>query len=190
MTTARRNDRLQLIAALLGLAAAFLLAAWLLGYFQRDPLLSDDPAVADLQLAILQLDSAGLKGPQRTAADARLIRQYQQLSPQQQEELGRRKMLMYQPEQERELSEFFALSEAEQRAKIDLEIDAIEAKRQQWREGAGASGKAGGGADDPQRIMSMKQQWSASASPELRDMMDRRVRMINKRLADRGLEPL
>ena len=105
-------------------------------------------------------------------------------------------MLMSLPGQEQKLREFFAQPEAEQWKQIDREIDAKEAYRQKAATTASAGrgeagkGKSTGGPSNPQQIMSMKQEWTANASPELRSMMERRYRMQSRRREQRGLETL
>ena len=114
------------------------------------------------------------------------------------------------PGQEQKLREFFAQPEAEQWKQIDCEIDAKEAKRRQagGRGGTKDNGRGGNGRGqarvvdgpkdkgkakpnaDPRHIMSMKQEWTANASPELRSMMDRRVQMMRERRRQRGLQTL
>lgn len=187
MATADDNDRGKLIAAGTGLLVALLLAAWLLGFFERDDSTSDDPQVADIMRGIEQGKNA----------DVNLLKQkYVQLTPEQQREVGKRKMLMSLPQQEQKLRDFFAQSEQEQWKQIDREIDAKEAYRQNAATTASAArgeagkGKSTGGPSNPQQIMSMKQEWTANASPELRSMMERRYRMQSRRREQRGLETL
>jgi len=183
-------DRARFFAASIGLVVAFLAAAWLLGLFESEDLFSDDPAVAGLQRKMQEVNAKGDSGPNRDADVKRLVQQYQQLTPQQRQDFNRRKLLMYLPEQERELREFFAQSTADQRAQIDQEIDAVEAKLPRSGSGNVKNAKTSNSGSDPSRIMAMKQLWTANASPELRSLMDRRVRMINQRRAERGLPPL
>jgi hypothetical protein len=169
MATADDNDRGKLIAAGTGLLVALLLAAWLLGFFERDVSTSDDPQVADIMRGIEQGKNA----------DVNLLKQkYVQLTPEQQREVGKRKMLMSLPQQEQKLRDFFAQSEQEQWKQIDREIDA---------RGEAGKGKSTSGPSNPQQIMSMKQEWTANASPELRSMMERRYRMQSRRREQRGL---
>jgi hypothetical protein len=185
------NHRIQLVAVGAGLVAALLLAAWLFGYFERDENLSADPHVAELQRAIQDPGKADIKF---------LKQKYAELSPEQQHDFNMRKMLMSMPQQEHKLRDFFNLPEAEQWKQIDREIDAGVAKRRQA--GAGMKKQAGAGAGvqgiglskasgrpsaNPRQIMAMKKEWTANASPELRSMMDRRLRMMKERREQRGL---
>jgi hypothetical protein len=177
------NDRGKLAVAGTGLLAALLLATWLLGFFDRDDSTSGDPKVADIL--------RGMEQPEK--ADVKLLKEkYMQLTPEQQKEVGMHKMLMSMPKQEQELNDFFAQSEEEQWKQVDREIDAQEAKQQQaagdsWGRGGGKSASS---PTNPQQVMSMKQEWTANASPELRSMMERRFRMLNQRREQRGLGPL
>jgi hypothetical protein len=188
MADANENRRGKIIASGIGLAIVLLLAVWLMGYFEGDDSLSDDPQVAELQRAI---QAAGKKGSKD------LKQQYAQLTPEQQQDFNMRKMQMGKPKHEEQLRNFFAQPEAEQWRRIDAKIDAVEAKRQQSGVGDGAKGNAQAGgakknarAANPQQIMAMKQEWTANASPELRAMMDRQIRMMNERRKQRGLGQL
>ena len=185
MATADYNDRGKLLAAGAGLLVALLVAAWLLGFFERDQSTSKDPQVADIMQGIEKGDKA----------DTIVLKEkYKQLTPEQQSEVGKRKMLMSLPQQEQKLRDFFAQSEQEQWKQIDREIDAKEAYWQKAATTASAArgeagkGKSTGGSSNPQQIMSMKQEWTANASPELRSMMERRYRMQSRRREQRGLE--
>lgn len=182
MTASEDNSRAKLVAAGIGLTAALLLAAWLLGYFERDDSFSSDPQVADLQRAMLEPGTANKK---------LLLQKYKQLTPEQRQEFDTRKMLMSLPQQEQKLRDFFALPQEEQWEQIDREIDTKEAKRQQAGTATPPKGNRQIGTNtNPQRIMSMKQEWTANASPELRSMMERRIQMLNQRREQRGLRPL
>lgn len=194
MTKSNSNDRTTVLTAVFGLLGALLITAWLLGYFERDEMPSDDPQVVEFQRA-MQL-------PEDEQDWALLKRKYAALTPAQQQEVARQKMLMYLPEQEEQLRSFFAQSEEEQWEQIDQEIDAGEEKRRRYQAQAAAKGQSGKqlssgevkakGTDgmNPQGIMKLKQVWTAHASPELRSMMDRRIRMTNQRRKERGLPPL
>lgn len=189
MSKPKSSDRAKFVGAIAALAVSLLVSAWLLGYFQRDPLLSDDADVADLQRAMQQVKSQG-KSSLESAETKQLIQQYQQLAPAQQREFDRRKTLTSMPAYERELADFFALPADQQWAQIDREIDQSQAKMRRLRATAADSKKQRDDwASDPRQIMAAKQAWSANASPELRAMMDRRVRMINERREQRGLQP-
>jgi hypothetical protein len=177
------NGRVKLIAAAGGLAVVLLFAAWQFGYFEGDGILSDDPQVAELQRAMQTQGKAGA---------GELKKQYAQLTPEQQQDFDVRKMRLGMPAQEERLRKFFAQPEAEQWRQIDEQLDAKEA----WRQQAAANGNEAGAAAkkkasasgkmDPQQIMSLKQEWTANASPELRAMIERQIQMFEQRRKERG----
>jgi hypothetical protein len=191
MAVQHDNERTKLIAAGVGLAASIALAAWLLGFFENDDNLSADPEVAELQREIGEFRNQEER-PEPTDDMRNAFRQrMEQLTPQQREEFFLSMMQTFAPMMEKRLSDFFALTEDEQRAQIDREIDAMQSM---GRQGAGGRAPFGGGRPggnvDPQRMQSMMKRMNAHTSPEMRAMMDTRMRMMNNRLAERGLEPM
>jgi hypothetical protein len=182
VAASNQDERSKRVAAGIGLVASLLLAAWLLGYFERGNSLSEDPQVAELLHAMQEPKNA----------DSKLLYQkYTKLTPEQQQHVDTQKMLIFLPQQEQALRDFFALPESEQIKQIDRKIDAIETNRKRAGAVTGSTGKPPIGVNaDPQSIMAGKQRWEANASPELRSMMDRAIRMMDERLKRRRLQPL
>ena len=173
MSANKEQDGRRKLVVAVAVLVVLLAVAWWFGAGSRD---SGDPQVAELLQAMQQ----------PAKFDWPLLKQrYEKLSPQQQQEFNRAKMIATQPQHEQELRAFFAQSEAVQREQLDRKIDAAEAAHPK----AGGGGEKGREGLDPQQIMAGKRQWTANASPELRSLMDRYVRMMRQRRAQRGLAP-
>lgn len=189
MAMSNEGDRAKLVVAICGLACSLLAAAWLLGFFESDDGLSADPAVAELQQEMRKFREQEQRQPPDDAQRNQYRQRMEQLSPDQREEFFASSLQVFAPMMEKRLNGFFAQSEGEQRAQIDREIDAMEAMRRQGGGGRGGpfGGRPPGGNADPKQMQSMMKRMNAHTSPEMRAMMDARMRMMNERRDARGL---
>ena len=170
---------------LASVAVVLLLVAWAGGVFEPSPY-SEDPDVAELQRMREELVQRDERPDEQTRDDFR--QRIGNLSAEQRREFftsglpaGFTGMI------ERRMDEFFALPPEEQQKKLDAEIDRME----QWRgQGGGGPPWARGGDMTEQQRDEMRKRMLDNTTPELRSKFERRMRMINDRRQERGLEPI
>jgi hypothetical protein len=173
-------------------------AAWAMGYFHRT-----DPAVAELQQLRDQMRNA-------TDADRQNLRdQFRQkmdgLSDAQRQEFRDSGREQFRQMQQQRMKEFFAMSPADQRKRLDEMIDRMQ-KRQQTQAaggnggqgaGAGGGGRGAGGAGgrggqrnatDGQREQARKGRLD-NTNPVERAQGDKMRQMLGDRMQQRGISP-
>jgi hypothetical protein len=175
-------------------------AAWAMGYFHRT-----DPAVAELQ----QFRDEMRKAPEadRPAMFQKFRAKMDGLTDAQRQEFRQNNQGQFRQDQARRMAEFFAMSPADQKKRLDEMIDRMQKWQQQGGAGAGANrngaagagGAAGGGqgggrggrqqnATDGQREQARKDRLDNS-NPVERAQQDKFRQMMGDRMQARGITP-
>jgi uncharacterized membrane protein len=123
------------IAALLVAAAA-----WILGFFGRT-----DPAVAELEQMRAQMSDDNLPDAQRDAVRDQFRDRIRALSDEQRRMFFATNRGQWRGRMEQRMGEFFAMSTADQRQRLDEMIDRMHQRRQQRSQTQNANGNRGGG---------------------------------------------
>jgi hypothetical protein len=193
----------------IGVVAVLLIgifAAWAMGYFHRT-----DPAVAELQQLGTQM---------RTASEAdrpALFQQFREkmdgLTDAQREEFRQNNQGRFRQDMSKRMSEFFAMSPADQKKRLDEIIDQMQKRQAQRQAGGGANGANGGGGPgggfggpggggpggggrgagrqnqtDGQREQSRKSRLD-NTNPAERAQQDKFRAMLGDRMQQRGITP-
>lgn len=165
---------------------ALLMALWAWSYFHDDGY-SSDPEVAALERL---RDASFRNGKPGEGPSAEFRERMDNLSDDQRHEFFARGMAAFAPMMERQMNGFFALPPEKQREQIDREIDGMEQMRAQM-EADGIKGPGGppfGGDMSPGKMNEMMKRMLDSTSPEMRSMFERKMKMMNDRREERGLE--
>lgn len=167
-------------------AAALIIAAWALGYFE-----GTDPQVAGLQQFrdenFQRLDQ--MSDEERRAQFAEFRERVGQLSDDQRREFFEGSREFFQARMLERMDRFFALPPDQQRKELDEQIDRMEQRRRDRDAGGNArgdrgpgGGRGGGGGGGKNRL--------DRSTPEMRAKGDRYRDMLNDRRKERGLEPI
>jgi uncharacterized membrane protein YgcG len=112
-------------------------AAWALGYFHRT-----DPAVAELQQLGAQMRTAS--ETDRPALFEQFRQKMDGLTDAQREEFRQNNQGRFRQDMSKRMNEFFAMSPADQKKRLDEIIDQMQKRQAQRQAGGGANGGPGG----------------------------------------------
>ena len=164
--------------------AALLIGAWAFGFFAANKY-SDDPQVAEMQKL---REEAFRRGERPSDAQQQEFRdRIRELTPEQRREFFTSMGPRFAPMMARRLDEFFDLPREEQLQRIDQDIDRMEAMR---ADGQGGPPWAGRGQMTQQQRDEMMKRMLDNTTPELRSKFEKRLKMMNDRRVERGLEPV
>jgi hypothetical protein len=182
-------DRRNVIAGLVAVLLAAV-AAWALGF------IGTDPAVAELQTLQEQMSDESLSESQRDALRDNFRDRMRSLSDEQRRAFFDANRGQWQGRMEQRMSEFFAMSPADQRRRLDEMIDRMRQPRapraqNTTRDGRGAGQGRGNWANmsDAQRDERAKRRLDRSSATQRAQMTEFRRRLV-ERAKERGIGDL
>lgn len=191
-------DKKKVIIGVIAVLFIAIGAAWALGYFHRT-----DPAFAELQQLRDQMRAA--PEADRQALRDQFRQKIEGLSDDQRREFFQSNRGQFRQDMRRQMNEFFAMSPADQKKRLDEMIDRMQQRQKQRQaQGGGQGGPGGGGGfggggggggggnrtaqTDGQREQRQKSRLDNS-DPVERAQQDKFRQMMGDRMQQRGIQP-